>query len=71
MGKTRSAQKLESVDIKRSGNMEEMRESYNNNFKSCFPHRPEVVVNQQLPDFLYRVYTSKSHYYPVIVKKEL
>jgi hypothetical protein len=22
-------------------------------FKSCFPHRPEVVVNQQLPDILY------------------
>ena len=51
MGKTRNVQKRESVDIKRSGNMEERRESYNNNFKSCFPHRPEVVVNQQLPDF--------------------
>jgi hypothetical protein len=38
MGKTRNVQKRESVDIKRSGNMEERRESYNNNFKSCFPH---------------------------------
>ena len=38
MGKTRNVQKRERVDIKRSGNMEERRESYNNNFKSCFPH---------------------------------
>ena len=29
MGKTRNVQKRESVDIKRSGNMEERRESYN------------------------------------------
>ena len=29
-------------------------------FKSCFPHRPEVVVNQQLPDFLYPLKTPKS-----------
>ena len=60
MGKTRNVQKRESVDIKRSGNMEERRESYNNNFKSCFPHRPEVVVNQQLPDFLCHQKTPKS-----------
>ena len=38
MGKTRNVQKRESAEIKRSGNMEERRESYNNNFKSCFPH---------------------------------
>jgi hypothetical protein len=37
MGKMRNVQKRESVDIKRSGNMEERRELYNNNFKSCFP----------------------------------
>ena len=39
MGKTRNVQKRESVDIKRLGNTEERRESYNNNFKSCFPHQ--------------------------------
>ena len=38
MEKTGNGRKCESVDIKRSGNMEERRESYNNNFKSCFPH---------------------------------
>ena len=29
-------------------------------FKSCFPHRPEVVVNQQLPDFLCHLKMPKS-----------
>ena len=38
MGKTRNVQKRESVDIKRSGSVEERGEFYNNNFKSCFPH---------------------------------
>ena len=47
VGKTRSVQKRESVDIKRSWNMEERRESYNNNFKSCFPHQ-RALDNQGL-----------------------
>ena len=37
MGKTRNVQKRESVDIKRSGNMEERQESYNNNVQVLFP----------------------------------
>ncbi len=53
MGKTRNVQKRESIDIKRSGNMEERRKLYNNNFKSCFPHRPEMLINQASPGFLY------------------
>ena len=52
MGKTGNGRKCESVDIKRSGSAEERGDLYNNNFKSCFPHTPEVVVNQQLPGFL-------------------
>jgi len=43
MGKTRSVQKLESVDIKRSGSVEERGEFYNNNFKSCFPHVEPLI----------------------------
>ena len=43
MGETRNVQKRESVDIKRSGNMEERWKSYNNNFKSCFPHVEPLI----------------------------
>ena len=48
MGKTRNVQKRESVDNKRSGNMEERRESYNNNFKSCFPHHGALEKSRAL-----------------------
>ena len=51
MGKTRNVQKRESVDIKRSGNMEERRESYNNNFKSCFPHHG-TLEKSRVPIFV-------------------
>ena len=58
MGKTRNVQKRESVDIKRSGNMEERRESYNNNFKSCFPHSEPLIFKGSVLLYPYRTPTS-------------
>ena len=33
---------------------------YAGQFKSCFPHRPEMLINQASPDFLYLFETPKS-----------
>jgi hypothetical protein len=52
MGKTRNVQKRESVDIKRSGNMEERRESYNNKLSSPVS-RTESLETQCFKVFLF------------------
>ena len=56
MGKTRNVQKRESAEIKRSGNMEERRESYNNNFKSCFPNTKPLDFQGVFPFVLLPYY---------------
>ena len=76
MGKTRNVQKRESVDIKRSGNMEERWKSYNNNFKSCFPHVEPLIFKGSkifittvlppvfwLPQIALRKWSSGGHFY--------
>jgi hypothetical protein len=68
MGKTRSAQKLESVDIKRSGSVEERGEFYNNRLSSPVS-RTESLETQCFKAFLFFVACDFSS--PLIIRKNM